>query len=134
MTSIGRFTQAAMTSGSNQEIRNKIESKIMDNIQEIQQQDSRITWETIKQLDDEQVACNKPAEYTKNKLETTGSGYFVASPQDVIREISKSPTAPEVMVIKYSFDGPEHSVGTETRIIELNPTFTADCIDLGNST
>ena len=48
MTSIGRFTQAAMTSGSNQDIRNKIENKIIDNMQKIQQQDSRLTWEAIK--------------------------------------------------------------------------------------
>ena len=103
----------------------------MDNIQEIQQQDSRITWEIIKDLKDEQEACNEPADYTKNKLETAGSGYHVASPQDITREITKSLVAPGIMIIKYSFDGPEHSVGIEQRIIELNPTFAADCIDLG---
>ena len=50
MTTIGRVTQAAMTSGSNQYIRNKIENKIIDNMQKIQQQDSRSPGRPSKSL------------------------------------------------------------------------------------
>ena len=65
MTSIGRFTQAAMTSGSNQDLRNRLESRIMDNMQKIHQQDSRLTWEAVKIFGDEQIACSNPAQYAK---------------------------------------------------------------------
>lgn len=133
MTSVGRFTQAAMTSGSNQEIRNKLETRIIDNIQEIQQQDSRLTWEAVEHLREEQIACKNPTEYTKLKLETESSGYYVQQPDKIERVISDSSNAPGVMVITYNFDGPENSVGTEKRVIELNPTFAADCLDIGYS-
>ena len=133
MSSIGRFTQAAMSSGANQELRNRIEAQIMNNIQEVQQQDSRLTWEVVKQFNEEQLACNQSTQYAKDKLETIGSGYYVAPPDQVNRTISESNAAPGVMVITYSFDAPENSVGIEKRVIELNPTFAADCLDLADS-
>ena len=133
MSSIGRFTQAAMSSGANQELRNRIEAQIMNNIQEIQQQDSRLTWDVIKQRNDEQLACNQSTQYTKKKLETVGSGYYVAPPNQANRAITESNAAPGVMVITYSFDAPENSVGVEKRVIELNPTFAADCLDLADN-
>ena len=130
MTSIGRFTQAAMSSGANQEIRNKLENRIMNNMQEIQQQDSRLTWEVINQLGEDQIACSDPIQYTKNKLEANGSDYFVGDPNQVERKISTSNVNQGIMIITYSFEAPEHSVGLEKRILELNPTFAADCLEL----
>ena len=132
MTAIGRFTQAAMSSGANQEIRTKLENRIMDNIQEIHQQDSRLTWEIIEDLNDEQEACSNPAQYTKNKIETSGSGYYVETPKKIVRKITDSSDVPGIIIVTYSFDGPENSVGIEKRIVELSPTFAADCFDLGS--
>ena len=133
MTAVGRFTQAAMSSGSNQEIRNRIETQIIDNMQEIQQQDSRLTWKAIEKLQEEQMACSNPAIYAKQKIENNNSGYYVGKPFEIKRDISVSSDAPGIIIITYSFNGPENSVGTEKRIIELNPTFAADCIDIGDS-
>ena len=130
MTSIGRFTQAAMTSGSNQELRNRLESRIMDNMQKIQQQDSRLTWEVIKTFNDQQMACSNPAQYTKEKIENNNTEYFVDPPYSISRTISVSTINPGIMRIEYHFDGPENSVGIERRVLELNPTFAADCLDL----
>lgn len=132
MTSVGRFTQAAMTSGSNQELRNRLESRIMDNMQTIQQQDSRLTWEAVKILGDQQTACNNPAAYLKDKVENTNTEYFVNPPNGINRTISVSTINPGIMRIEYNFDGPENSVRIERRILELNPTFAADCLDLGS--
>ena len=131
MTSIGRFTQAAMTSGSNQELRNRLESRIMDNMQKIQQQDSRLTWEAVKTIGDQQMACSNPAQYAKEQIENNNTEYFVAPPNSINRIISVSTTNPGIMRIEYDFDGPENSVGVERRVLELNPTFAADCLDLG---
>ena len=131
MASIGRFTQAAMTSGSNQDIRNKIENKIIDNMQKIQQQDSRLTWEAIKISGNEQTACNNPAKHLKGKIESGNTEYFVNPPNGINRTISVSTINPGIMRIEYNFDGPENSVGIERRVLELNPTFAADCLDLG---
>ena len=130
MASIGRFTQAAMSSGANQETRNRLENHIMNNMQEIQQQDSRLTWEVVKQLGEDQIACSDPTTYTKNKLETDGTDYFVGPPNQVEREISSSSSSQGIMIVTYSFEAPEHSVGLEKRILELNPTFAADCLEL----
>ncbi len=132
MTSVGRFTQAAMTSGSNQELRNRLESRIMDNMQTIQQQDSRLTWEAVKIHGDQQTACNNPAAYLKDKVENTNTEYFVNPPNGINRTISVSTINPGIMRIEYNFDGPENSVRIERRILELNPTFAADCLDLGS--
>ena len=131
MTSIGRFTQAAMTSGSNQELRNRLESRIMDNMQKIQQQDSRLTWEAVKTIGAQQIACNNPAQYAKEQIENNDTEYFVYPPNSINRTISVSKTNPGIMRIEYDFEGPENSVGVERRVLELNPTFAADCLDLG---
>ena len=130
MASIGRFTQAAMSSGANQETRNKLENRIMNNMQEIQQQDSRLTWEVIEQLGEDQIACSDPPTYTKNKLEIEGTDYFVDTPTEIEREISNSSTSQGIMIVTYSFEAPEHSIGLEKRVLELNPTFAADCLEL----
>ena len=131
MTSIGRFTQAAMTSGSNQELRNRLESRIMDNMQKIQQQDSRLTWDVVKTFGDQQIACSNPAQYVKEKIENNNTEYFVDPPNNINRTINASTINPGIMRIEYDFDGPENSVGIERRVLELNPTFAADCLDLG---
>ena len=133
MTSIGRFTQAAMTSGSNQELRNRLESRIMDNMQKIQQQDSRLTWEAVKTFGDQQMACSNPAQYAKEQIENNNTEYFVDPPNNINRTINVSTTNPGIMIIEYDFDGPENSVAIERRVLELNPTFAADCLDLGKS-
>jgi len=133
MTSVGRFTQAAMTSGSNQELRNRLESRIMDNMQKIQQQDSRLTWEVVKIFGDQQTACSNPAQYAKEQIENNSTEYFVDPPKSINRTISVSTINPGIMRIEYGFDGPENSVGIERRVLELNPTFAADCLDLGVS-
>ena len=130
MTSIGRFTQAAMTSGSNQELRNRLESRIMDNMQKIQQQDSRLTWEAVKIFGDQQIACSNPAQYAKEQIENNNTEYFVGPPNSINRTISVSTNNPGIMRIEYDFDGPENSVAIERRVLELNPTFAADCLDL----
>lgn len=139
MTAIGRFTQAAMTSGSNQASRIKLENYIIDNIQEIQQQDSRLTWEAVEKLievekleDNFVHPCGNPASYLRKKLETEYSGYYVKKPSDVDRVINDSRNDLGIMTITYTFDGPENSVGNEKRVIELNPTFAANCLDRGN--
>ena len=131
MTSIGRFTQAAMTSGSNQDIRNKLESRIIDNMQKIQQQDSRLTWEVVKMFSEQQTACGNPAQYAKDKIENSNTEYFVGPPNGIDRTILVSTNKSGIMRIEYNFDGPENSVGIERRVLELNPTFAADCLDLG---
>lgn len=134
MASIGRFTQAAMVSGANQGIRSKVEAIIMNNIQKIQQQDSRLTWEAVISSNEQEFACNNPVEYTRSKLEDEMSSYYVAIPNNIERIITDSSAVPEstpgVMIITYSFEAPEYSIGTEKRFIELNPTFAADCLDL----
>ena len=137
LVSIGRFTQAAIIGSSKLADRSRIEARILDNIQEIQQQDSRLTWETIKSLNKEQDACQDAVTYLKNKLETPTSGYYVASPSGITRSIepgnsntSITEGIPDVAVITYSFTGPEKSIGEEKRLVELNPTFQADCIEI----
>ena len=136
LSAVGRFTQAAMVSSAKQAERTRLEATIQNNIQEIQQQDSRLTWEIVNALAEEDEACQNPVSYLKSKLETKASNYHVPAPTNVNRSISDASSqttltesTPAVAIITYSFDGPEKSVGNEKRILELNPTFHADCLE-----
>ena len=86
-------------------------------------------------VNERRKACINPAQYLKDKLDQASGASSVPKPKvtgidgnnPITRtiEISKRPG---ITVVTYSFLAPEHSIGQEQRIVELNPNFQNRCI------
>lgn len=134
MLGVTRISVQSITSGRNRMERDRIEAAIHDNIQLIQQADSKLTLESMPSQD-RHNACLKPALYLKNKLDTQGGTSFVPAPKvagidgtnPIIRSISVG-EQPGITVVTYSFLAPEYAIGREQRVMELNPQFQNRCI------
>ena len=128
---VARLNVSAMVTGRNQSSRDKIESAINDHIQLLQMQDSYLTKEAITDpngLDTAlNTACEAPSAFLKNHLIKTNVAGNVGHPEVAIEWNDANPF---LLVITYSFEAPESSIGSEKRITELNPNFSSQCYDL----
>ena len=114
--------------------RDRIEAAIHNNIQLIQQADAKLTLESMPGHE-RRDACLDPAQYLKDKLDAQSGSISVpkpvvkgidgANPIERTIEIGKYPG---ITVVTYSFLAPEHSIGHERRVLELNPNFQNRCI------
>ena len=131
MTAVGRLGVSAIATGRNQSSRNTIEAAINDHIQLLQMQDSYLTKEAItssnglnQSLD---MACSAPSSFLKNHLKKPEIAGNIANSQI---GIDWNDSNPYLLVVTYSFEAPESSIGLEKRISELNPNFSSQCYDL----
>ena len=142
MVGVAQLAGKAMVSGNLQKDRQTIEAAINNDIQLIQQTDSQITHQWIADNDNPLNACSNPGQYLADRLTETG-GPFESKPTNInqstqkklfdrtisSRSISKTNgNKPKLLTqIIYSFQGPENSVNQEQRVIELSPSFQANC-------
>ena len=131
---VARVSIQAITSGRHRMERDMIEAAIHDNIQLIQQVDSKLTLESIPKSK-HRFACLNPAQYLKQQLEKKSGPNAVLPPEittiDGRNPISRMITTgenPGIALVTYEFSAPEHSIESERRIVELNPYFQTYCI------
>jgi len=134
MVGTARISIQSITSGRHRIERDRIEAAIHNNIQLIQQADSKLTLESMPSQD-QRTACINPAAYLKQQLSKQGGA--IAVPPPVISGVSnpnliqRSITVgehPGITMITYQFSAPEYSIANERRTIELNPNFQTRCI------
>lgn len=134
MVGVSRVSVQSITSGRNRMERDRIEAAIHNNIQLIQQADAKLTLESMPNQE-RRDACLNPAQYLKEKLDTTGG--IASVPKPIVKGIDgRNPItrtidigkSPGITVVTYSFLAPEYSIGKEHRIVELNPNFQNRCI------
>ena len=122
-TAVGRMSVSALSGSKTSSYRAQIEAAINNNIQTMQKQDSYLSYDWISQHQNIEDACSNPAETLKNHLEQT-----VSEPQ--INGITRKFDAisrPGILSVEYQFEGPEQSIGSEIRVIEMNPNFSSEC-------
>ena len=152
MSTVARLNTAAIAASNTLAERRRIEEAINDHIQLIQQADSLLSYDRLpsnhrSSLGTQPNACDKPAAYLAMALR--GQGIVDAdnwqTPQgnntiqvfNSFREPNTSRTlinttyshdsGSDFVVVTYSFQGPEASIGTERRSIELSPHFQSAC-------
>lgn len=123
LTAVGRISISALSSSRTSSYRAQIEAAINNNIQTMQKEDSYLTYSWISQHQNIEDACSNPAETLKAHLEQT-----VLKPQinGVTRNFDAS-SRPGILSVEYKFEGPEQSIGSEIRMIEMNPNFSSEC-------
>ena len=123
LTAVGRISISALSGSRTSSYRAQIEAAINNNIQTMQKEDSYLTYDWISQHQDIEDACSNPAETLKTHLEQT-----VLEPQ--INGITRKFDAfsrPGILSVEYKFEGPEQSIRSEIRMIEMNPNFSSEC-------
>ena len=125
MTAVAQMSVNSLGGSKNREIRDDLEAAVNNDIQLLQQADSYLTFESL-QATEQQSACLNPTGYLIPYLEN------IVPASDLLPGTNRSINAGEgatqdLVEVIYQFDGPENGVGTELRIIELNPNFSAQC-------
>ena len=134
MIGVSRISVQSITSGRNRMERDRIEAAIHNNIQLIQQADSKLTLESMPS-NAQREACLRPGQYLKNQLDSDSGPNAVPKPEvsgidrknTIVRTI-KVGANPDITVVTYSFTAPEYAIGKEKRVIQLNPNFQNRCI------
>ena len=131
MTGVGRMGVSSMATSRNQSSRNTIEASINNHIQLVQMQDSYLTAESIQSesglntsLDD---ACQKPSAFLMNHLQKIEIVSNTPNPEVAMDWNSDDPN---LLVLTYTFEAPESSIGAEQRIVDINPNFSSQCYNL----
>ena len=139
MIGVSKLAAQAMAGNNNQISRANIEAAINNDMQLIQQKDSQLTYQWIEENDNPTAACANPGRYLATMMkEPNGPFESIANNSDrsgrilftrtITGQTINSDNRPELLTqVKYSFDGPEQSVQQENRIIELSPSFQANC-------
>ena len=139
MIGVSQLAAQAMAGNNNQKNRFNIEAAINNDMQIIQQKDSQLTYQWIEENDDPKVACANPGRYLATKLadangpfgttaDNTDKSGNVLFTRTVTGQTINPSGGPELLAeVKYSFEGPEQSIQTENRIVELSPSFQANC-------
>ena len=139
MIGVSQLAVQAMAGNNNQKNRASIEAAINNDMQLIQQKDSQLTYQWIKENDDPKVACANPGRYLASMLEDNSAPFAstadnkdksgnVLFTRTVSGHAINPGSGPELLTqVKYSFEGPEQSIDSENRIVELSPSFQANC-------
>ena len=131
MTAVGRFGISAMAASHNQSSRNSIEAAVNDHIQLVQMQDSYLTADAIEAESglntSLETACQNPSTFLMNHLQREDIAGTAPSPE-VSMEWDSSDQS--LLKLTYNFEAPESSIGTEQRMIEINPNFSSQCYSL----
>ena len=131
MTAIGRLSVSAMATSRNQSTRNRIEAAINNHIQLVQMQDSYLTKDAIEDKlglnTTLELACENPSTFLMEHLQKPE---IVGLSPDPAVSIQWDDSDPNLLVLTYSFEGPESKIGTEKRLAEINPNFSSQCYNL----
>ena len=131
MTAVGRFGISAMAASHNQSSRNSIEAAVNDHIQLVQMQDSYLTADAIEAESglntSLETACQNPSTFLMNHLQREDIAGTAPSPEVSMQWDSSDQS---LLKLTYNFEAPESSIGTEQRMIEINPNFSSQCYSL----
>ena len=131
MTAVGRFGISAMAASQNQSSRNSIEAAINDHIQLVQMQDSYLTADAIEAESglgtSLETACQNASTFLMNHLQRPDIAGTPPNPEVSMEWDSRDQS---LLKLTYSFEAPESSIGTEQRVIEINPNFSSQCYSL----
>ena len=123
LTAVGRMSIAALSGSKMASNRAQLEAAINNNIQAMQKADSYFTYGWISETQDIVDACQDPPEALKTHLLEA-----VSEPQaaGVTRRFD-STSIPGILLVEYEFEGPEQAIGSELRVLEMNPNFSSEC-------
>ena len=128
---VSRLSISAISTSSHQTVRRKIEAAVNNDIQLLQQADSRLK---LINISDKENACKDPGSYLKQQLSSNGSDYYVPEPvvkdpsgQRVLKRTIESTDTPIITRVIYTIAAPEKTIKTERRILNLYPNFHYLC-------
>ena len=131
LVAVSRLSISAISTSSHQTIRRKIEAAINNDIQLLQQADSRLK---LINISDKESACKDPGSYLKGELSSNSSDYYVPEPNikdpsgmRVLKRTIESTQAPIMTRVIYTITAPEKTIQTERRILNLYPNFHYLC-------
>ena len=131
LVAVSRFSISAISTSSHQTIRRKIEAAINNDIQLLQQADSRLK---LINISDKESACKDPGSFLRDKLSSSNSDYYVSEPKitdpsgkRVLWRTIESSQMPIMTKVIYTITAPEKTIQTERRILNLYPNFHYLC-------
>ena len=131
LVAVARLSISAISTSSHQTVRRKIEAAINNDIQLLQQADSRLK---LINISDKESACKDPGLFLKEKLSSMNSEFYVEEPVitdpsgiKVLKRTIKSTQAPIITKVIYTITAPEKNIQTEQRILNLYPNFHYLC-------
>ena len=131
LVSVSRLSISAIATSSHQTIRRKIEAAINNDIQLLQQADSRLK---LVNIINKEKACEDPGLFLKNQLVNMDSDFYVKEPfvtglsgEKLLKRMISSTKSPITTKIIYTIIAPEQNIKTETRLLNLYPNFHYLC-------
>ena len=131
LVAVSRLSISAISTSSHQTIRRKIEAAINNDIQLLQQADSRLK---LINIADKETACKDPGLFLRGKLSSNNSDYYVPEPKvsgpsgkRVLRRTIESSKTPIMTQVIYTITAPEKTINTERRVLNLYPNFHYLC-------
>lgn len=123
LTAVSRMSITALSGSRTSSYRAQIEAAINNNIQTMQKEDSYFTYDWIRRNQNISDACQNPPEALKDHLQNVVSGPNIEG----ITRTFDSTSIPGILTVEYNFEGPEQAIGSEIRLIEMNPNFSSEC-------
>ena len=131
LVAVSRLSISAISTSSHQTIRRKIEAAVNNDIQLLQQADSRLK---LINIPEKESACKDPGSYLKGELSSESSDYYVPEPEvkdpsgnNVLNRTIESTQDPIMTRVIYTITAPEKTIQTEHRILNLYPNFHHLC-------
>ena len=131
LVAVARLSISAISTSSHQTVRRKIEAAINNDIQLLQQADSRLK---LVNIPDKENACKDPGLFLKEKFSTENSEFYVKRPdikdpsgKRVLSRTIESSQTPIMTRVIYTITAPEKNIQTEQRIVNLYPNFHYLC-------
>ena len=123
LTAVSRMSISALSGSRISSYRAQIEAAINNDIQTMQMEDSYFTYDWISQNQNISDACQNPPEALKDHLQNVVSGPNI---EGITRKFD-STLIPGILTVEYKFEAPEQAIGSEIRLIEMNPNFSSEC-------
>ena len=131
LVAVSRLSISAISTSSHQTIRRKIEAAINNDIQLLQEADSRLK---LVNIAEKESACKDPGLFLREKLSSNKSDYYVPEPKisdpsgkRVLRRTIESSKTPIMTQVIYTITAPEKTIKTEHRVLNLYPNFHYLC-------
>ena len=126
LTAVSRMSITALSGSRTSSYRAQIEAAINNNIQTMQKEDSYFSYDWISRNQNISDACKNPPKALEDHLENVVSGPNIEGIKGITRNFD-STSIPGILTVEYNFEGPEQAIGSEIRLIEMNPNFSSEC-------
>lgn len=131
LIAVSRFSISSIATSQQQSERRRLEAAINNDIQLLQQADSRLK---LVDISDKQKACADPGLFLKNSLTDESSEFYVEAPdikdrngRSVLQRRINHSKSPTLAVVTYTFLAPEQSITSEERVVRMYPNFHYLC-------